>query len=93
MEEQTYTLKEILQYAYRLRASIGPVDPTTIPEAMFLANEKEIRAAGGSRKIPGWRRKQIRESLKEVFPESYYYAVESGNLPRLDNVSVRMERA
>lgn len=92
MEEQTYTLKEILRYAYQLRASMGPVDPATLPEAMFIANEKEIKAAGGSRKIPGWRRRQIRESLKEIFPESYYYAVESGNLPKFENNSVGLER-
>lgn len=51
-----YSLRQILRYAYQLRNSMGPVDISTLPEAMILANEKEIIASGGKVELPDWRR-------------------------------------
>ncbi len=73
--------------------SRGPINPDTLSVTMFLANEKEIRVAGGgNRTIPRWRRRQLRESLEERFPESYYNAVENGNLPKFEGGPTRVER-
>lgn len=91
-EATTYSLRQILQYAYQLRASMGPVDPTTLPQAMLLANEAEIIAAGGEINIPDWRREQLKISLETRFPEWYYYAVENGNLPSFEIDSARFEK-
>ena len=77
-ERPTYSLREILQYAYQLKASMGPVDISTLPQAMVLANEENIKKVGGEVNLPDWRREQLEEALKQRFPESYYYAVERG---------------
>ena len=82
-ERPTYSLRKILQYAYQLKASMGNVDISTLPQAMVLANEEDIKKAGGEVNLPDWRREQLEEGLKQRFPESMYYAVESGIVPKL----------
>ncbi|KKR11914.1 MAG: hypothetical protein UT39_C0002G0095 [Candidatus Woesebacteria bacterium GW2011_GWA1_39_21] len=81
----THSLREILQYAYALRASIGPTEK--------VANEKDIKALGGQVKFPKLRRKQINEALKVRFPESYYYAVETGVVPQIGDHTKGIERS
>ena len=90
---RTYSLKQILQYAYQLRESMGPVDISTMPQAMILANEKEIVISGGKVNIPWWRREQLKESLRKRYPESYYYAVENGVVPIFEGGAKKIERS
>lgn len=80
----TYSLREILRFAYSIQASMGPVDIKNLPQAMLLANEKEIVENGGKVELPDWRRTQLEKALKVKFPEHIYYAVERGILPRLE---------
>ncbi len=89
---ETYSLRQVLRYAYQLRASMGPVNQSTLPQAMVLANEGEIIASGGEVKIPDWRREQLEEGLKKRYPEGIYYAVERGVLPVLKNWAIGRER-
>ena len=90
---RTYSLREILRYAYQLRESMGPVDISTLPQAMLLANEKEIIASGGKVNIPDWRREQLEKPLKKRYPEGYYYAVENGIPPVFEAGTIKRERS
>lgn len=84
-EARTYSLREILQFAYQIQASIRPVDTEGLPQAMLLANEDDITKNGGKVDIPDWRRKELEKALKVKFSESTYYAVERGVLPVFSN--------
>lgn len=92
----TYSLREILQFAYQIQESMGPVNTEGLPQAMLLANEDDIVKNGGKVDIPDWRREQLEKSLKVRFPEATYYAVERAVLPILpdiENRTIRIERS
>lgn len=94
-KSRTYSLREILQFAYQIQASMGPVSTEGLPQAMLLANENDIVGNGGRVDLPDWRREQLEKALEIRFPESTYYAVESGVLPMLPDIeekTIRIER-
>lgn len=88
-----YSLREILQFAYELQTKMGPVNIKDLPQAMLLANEVDIVKNGGEVKLPDWRRKQLEKALKVRFPESIYYAVERGILPKFESGARMVERS
>jgi len=77
-EIEQHTRKDQFRYAFNLLESMSALgDTTQLPEAVQLANEDSIKAAGGEIKINEKFRDRYAEVLAVSITEGEYYKVET----------------
>ncbi len=76
-EQEQYTRRDQLQYAYDIADSMGGIhDPTELPEMVQLANEDKIKTTGLKIKIDEKFREKYLQALDQPISEGEYYMVE-----------------